>query len=166
MNMHTPTQLPVQLALRCSRRSAGLVLLALLSSLPACSFFSGPKTTSVAQIKVVAEINANQSSATQIDIVFVYDSTAAALLPKTGPEWFDKKAALLAGAADSIDVASLQVPPATIAEVSLPGRHGKAIGVYVFANYLSPAGQAVSNITPYKRVTIWLTPSSISYKFP
>ncbi len=133
--------------------------------LAACSFFSGPKTAAVSQIKVVAEINANQSSATQIDIVFVYDNTATALLPKTGPEWFDKKSALLAGAADSMDVVSLQVPPATIANVSLPGRHGKALGVYVFANYLTPAGQAVSNISPYKNVTIWLTPSGITYKF-
>jgi len=141
----------------------GGVLAALL--LGGCSFFSGPKTASVAEIKVVAEINANQSSATQIDIVFVYDNTAAPLLPKTGPEWFDKKAALLAGAADSMDVVSLQVPPATIADVRLPGRHGKALGVFVFANYLTPAGQAVSNITPYKNVTIWLTPSGITYKF-
>jgi len=148
-----------------SSRLHGIVL-ATLSLLTACSFFSGPKTASVSQIKVVAEINANQSSATQLDVVFVYDATAAALLPKTGPEWFDKKAALLAGAADSIDVASLQVPPATIADVRLPGRHSKATGVYVFANYLSPSGQAVSNITPYKSVTIWLTPSGITYKFP
>ena len=160
MSMHTPIGRSSQATLH----SAWAVLASMLL-LAACSFFGGPKTASVSKIKVVAEINANQSSATQLDIVFVYDSTAAALLPKTGPEWFDKKAALLAGAADSIDVVGLQVPPATIADVSLPGRHGKAIGVYVFANYLSAAGQAVSNITPYKSVTIWLTPGGISFKF-
>lgn len=143
---------------------AAAALLALL--LPACSFFSGgPKTAAVSQVNVVAEINANQSSATQLDIVFVYDSTAAALLPKTGPEWFDKKDALLAGAADSIDVVSLQVPPATIAGAALPRRHSNAIGVYVFANYLSADGQAMGNITPYRNVTIWLTPTGITYKF-
>ena len=49
----------------------------------------GPRT-----IEVVAEPGANSDTATAIDIVFVSTSDAASLLPKTGPEWFARRAAL------------------------------------------------------------------------
>lgn len=142
-------------------RVIALVLPCLLS---ACSLFGGSKSAAVAQIGLVAEVNANQNSATQLDIVFVYDSNAVALLPTTGPDWFSKKTATMDGLATSIDVVSLQIPPQTLASPELPRRHGKAIGVYVFANYLSSTGQARGNITPYKNVTIWLTPTTVLYK--
>ncbi|GAB7536918.1 hypothetical protein BGC_31360 [Burkholderia sp. 3C] len=140
-----------------------LSLAAPCALLAACSWF-GPKTAAVSQIKVVAEISANQNAATQLDVVFVYDSNVLALLPATGPDWFQKKDALLAGLATAIDVVSLQVPPATLATASLPKRHGKAIAVYSYANYLSAAGQPKGNITPYKNVTIWLTPTAVTYQ--
>lgn len=149
-----------------NRRAAGLGITALLACmvLASCSLFSGPKTTSLSQIRVVAEVNANQDSATELDVVFVYDSDAMAQLPKTGPQWFDSKAALMAGVASAIDVVSVQIPPATLADVRLPARHSSAIAVYVYANYLSTAGQPMSNITPYRKVTIWLTPVSVILK--
>jgi type VI secretion system protein len=147
-----------------ARRIERLMALLSVCLLTACSLFDGPKTTTLGQVKVVAEINANQNSATELDMVFVYDTTLTALLPKTGPEWFDTKAALMAGMATGVDVVSLQIPPATLADVKLPGRHGKAIGVYVFANYLSTAGQPMSNLTPYKKVIIWLTPTTVTYQ--
>jgi type VI secretion system protein len=150
-----------RLAARLSKR---LIALSSAGLLAACSLFGGPKTTTLEQVKVVAEINANQNSATELDMVFVYDTTLTAQLPKTGPEWFDTKAALMAGMATGVDVVSLQIPPATLADMKLPERHGKAIGVYVFTNYLSTAGQPMSNLTPYKKVIIWLTPSTVMYR--
>jgi type VI secretion system protein len=141
-----------------------IVALALPCLLAACSLFGGTKSAAVAQIKVVAEVNANQNNATELDVVFVYDSNVVALLPKTGPDWFSNKAAMVDGLAASIDVVSLQIPPQTLASAELPKRHGKAIGVYVFVNYLSPAGQPMGNITPYKNMTIWLTPTTVLYK--
>jgi type VI secretion system protein len=132
--------------------------------LAGCSWLSWSKSAAVSQIKVVAEVGANQNAATQLDIVFVYDSNVVAMLPTTGPDWFQKKDALTAGLANGLDVVSLQVPPATLATASLPKRHGKAIDVYVYANYLSAAGQPKGNITPYKNVTIWLTPTTVIYK--
>ena len=144
-----------------------LACIAVLSGsclLSACSWLGWSKSAAVSQIKVVAEVGANQNAATQLDIVFVYDSNVVALLPGTGPDWFQKKDALVAGLANGIDVVSLQVPPATLATASLPKRHGKAIDVYVYANYLTAAGQPKGNITPYKNVTIWLTPTTVLYK--
>ncbi|RDU94732.1 hypothetical protein [Trinickia dinghuensis] len=132
--------------------------------LAACSWLGFSKHAAVSQIKVVAQVDADQNAATQLDIVFVYDNSVLGLLPSTGPDWFQKKDALISGLANDIDVVSLQVPPATVAGPTLPKRHGKAIAVYVYANYLSPAGQAKGNITPYKNVTIWLTATTIQYK--
>lgn len=161
---------PSSTTLSCSQVLPGMLricriaVLAAPCLLAACSLFGGSKSAAVAQIKVVAEVNANQNSASELDIVFVYDSNVVALLPATGPDWFKKKAAMINGLATGIDVVSLQVPPATLADAALPKRHGKAIGVYVFANYLSAAGQPMGNITPYKNVTIWLTPTTVLYK--
>ena len=137
------------------------ISLVLCGVLAACS--STPPTTDIRGIKVIAEDGANQGIATAIDIVFVYDTTSASLLPKSGPEWFDRKAALMAGLAKGIDVVSLQVPPVTTVDVPLPKHAGKAIGVYSFANYVSPAGQPMGNLTPYRTMTIRLTPESVAY---
>jgi len=132
----------------------------LLTLLTACS--STPKTK-VEEIKVVAEAEANSNTATALDIVFVFDTNAVSMLPKTGPDWFDKKAALVNGLAKSIAVVPLQVPPAMTLEVPLPDNYSKAIGVYSFANYLEAAGQPAGNLTPYKQMTIRLKSDNVVY---
>jgi type VI secretion system protein len=132
-----------------------------LTLLAACS--SSPPKTEIKNIHVVAETDANTNTATALDIVFAYDTTSAGMLPKTGPEWFDKKAALISGLATGIDVVTLQVPPAMSFEVPLPERHRKAIAVYSYANYLESAGQPMGNLTPYKKMTIRLTPDNVVY---
>jgi type VI secretion system protein len=123
-----------------------------------------PPSTKLKQIEVVAEIGANQGTATALDIVFVYDSNAVSLLPKTGPAWFAQKDALVAGLASGIEVVSLQVPPATLVNVPLTSHNRSALGVYGFANYLTVSGQAAGNLTPYKNMQIWLTPSTVLYQ--
>jgi type VI secretion system protein len=140
------------------KKIVNIIVCVLLSS---CS--SSPPKTKVEGIQVVAESKANQNTATALDIVFVYDTTAAGMLPKTGPDWFDKKAALVSGLAKSIDVVSLQVPPTMTVEVPLPKKYDKAIGVYSYANYLEAAGQPMGNLTPYKQMTIRLTPDNVIY---
>lgn len=129
--------------------------------LAACS--SSPPKTEVKSIHVMAETDANSNTATALDIVFAYDTTSAGQLPRTGPEWFDKKAALVSALATGIDVVTLQVPPAMSFEVPLPQRHSKAIAVYSYANYLESAGQPMANLTPYKKMTIRLTPDNVVY---
>lgn len=131
----------------------------LVSMLAAC----GAAPTKISSIDIVADRQANQSSATELDIVFVYDSALAALLPKTGPEWFAKKWDLLPGLADGVDVINVGLPPGMHWRPPLPARHGKAVAVYSYANYLAPKGQAVGNLTPYRELTIKLLPDSIVY---
>lgn len=137
------------------------LIIVLLLLVAACS--STPPKTKVKRIGVVAEINANRNMATALDIVFVYDEAAAALLPRTGPEWFERKAALVSGLASAIEVVSLQVPPAMKLDVTMPKNRGKAIGVYSYANYVDPAGQAMGNLTPFREITIGLAPDRINY---
>jgi len=122
-------------------------------------------STSLQSIQIQAAVNANQNTATALDLVFVYDSNALPLLPKTGSDWFDQKAALMASLATSLDVMSLQIPAISTLnlpqERAFPDRYKKAIGVYSYANYVKPGGQLMANLTPYGSVVIQLTPDTI-----
>lgn len=125
----------------------------------------GPHTA-LRKLQVVAQLNANQNMATAMDVVFVYDATAQATLPRTGPEWFAAKQALLAGLALSVDVVSLQIPPgSTVQEVALPRHYYyKSVAVYSYVNYISPAGQPLGNLTPFKCALVTLAPASVAYQ--
>lgn len=121
------------------------------------------KTTRLSSLRVAAPPGANLNSAVALDIVFVYDTTSAAMLPKSGPEWFDQKAALQSGLGQKIDVVSLQIPPATVIDpVKLPDKAGKAIAVYGFANYQAKDGQARSDMTAYRHAVVWLAATQIT----
>lgn len=137
---------------------------AMISSTYSSWVYGDPPRTSLRQITVSADIAANEGSATMLDIVFVYDEAAVALLPKTGPEWFAKKDALQKSLATSIDVVALQVPAGSADfQVSLPSRASKAIGVYALANYLAADGQPIANLTPWRQATIRLMPKTITF---
>lgn len=140
----------------------------LLLDLGGCSFVSYvldfSPTTELKQLNVVAEVNANQNMATALDVVFVFDKNALAVLPKTGPDWFTNKNALINGLASGVAVLSLQIPPAsTVSGQPLPKNFKKAIAVLSYANYLSAEGQAVGNLTPFKCALLTLTSTQISY---
>jgi len=144
-----------------------LVVLILIAA--GCSMVSGwisssPPRTAIRKVSVIADALSNQGTGTELDLVFVYEATAAAQLPKTGPEWFTQKAALQAALATSIDVASVQVPAvASNFTVKLPDRASKAIAVYALANYIGEGGQPIANLTPWREVTIHLLPMTINY---
>jgi type VI secretion system protein len=121
-------------------------------------------TTELKQINVVAQVDANLRMATALDVVFVYDRNVPAVLPKTGPEWFANKDALLASLASGVAVMSLQVPPgSSISNEPLPKGFKNAIAVYSYANYLSADGQVMGNITSFKCVLMTLSSTKISY---
>lgn len=125
------------------------------------------QTTSLERLRVAAQPGANLDSATALDLVFVYDTTSAALLPKTGPQWFAQKAALQNGLGRAAEVVELQLPPATvIANVNLPARHGKAVAVYGFANYLASDGQGRIDLTRFHRPVIWLAAAQVTVTEP
>ena len=116
-------------------------------------------------VQVSAEIGANEDTATAIDIVFVYDSAALAVLPKTGPLWFANKADLQAGLGPAIDILSLQVLPASVLTAPvLPHRHAAALGVYSFVDFLDSAGQAQGNLSTFRCVAIVLAPTAVKYQ--
>lgn len=102
----------------------------------------GPET-----IDVVTEVGANNDMATAIDIVFVSTADADQSMPKSGPEWFAKKAALLAGHGPAITVVSLQLPPAATTTVRRPKGVCRPASVLVFANMLSAGGQPAMTLT-------------------
>ncbi len=120
------------------------------------------RTTSLDTLQVAAQPGANLNAATALDVVFVYDPTALTLLPQTGPDWFANKPALENGLGRSADVLKLEIIPATLTDAPLPKRHGKAIVVYSFANYLAKDGQARVDLTRYRHPVIWLTPTQIT----
>ncbi|MFZ6675633.1 hypothetical protein [Undibacterium sp. Xuan67W] len=80
---------------------------------------STPTASRVNRIQIVASLDANQLTATAVDIVFVYDKNVEALMPKSSTQWFDTKAALMAGLATAIKVVSLQIPPSTNVNVTI-----------------------------------------------
>lgn len=121
-------------------------------------------TTPLKTLNIVAEIDANLNMGTEIDVVFVFDKNAAAVLPKTSPDWFANRDALQAGLASGIAVMGIQVVPgSTVTNQPLPSGYGKAVYVYSYASYVNSGGQAAANITAYKCALITLRNTQISY---
>lgn len=134
----------------------------LLAVCPLLSGCAGP-VIATERIQIVAEPDANQSSATAVDLVFIYDQAALGVLPRTGPSWFASKEALMRGLATDIEVVPFEVPPGVQIDVSVPARSRSAIAVYSYANYLHPAGQAVGSLTSYRAIVIRLQRDRINY---
>ena len=139
-----------------------ILLMSALCSLLSCCSTLPP--TRLKSILISAEIDANQDTATAIDFVFVYNRDAIPFLPKTGPAWFAQKFLIQSSLASNIDVVSVEIPPSTNVDVPLPSRHGKAIAVYSFVNYINVNGQYAGNLTSYEDVQIVLTPNTVLYK--
>ena len=144
-----------------------LLLTLLLAALAGCSsvnkLLGRTPATTLSSVRVAAPPGANLNSAVQLDLVFLYDAKNAALLPKTGPEWFAQKSALINGLGQSIDIVHLEVPPAQVIDpVPLPKRAGKAVGVYAFANYLAADGQPRADLTQFRRAVVWLQATQLA----
>lgn len=115
------------------------------------------------QLRIVAEPDANQTMATAVDLVFVYDKTLIPLLPKSGPEWFAKKKSIIANQPGNFVVVSLEVPPGMVVDAPLPKRSGQPLGAFLFANYLGKDGQFPVNLTAFTGAEIRLKAQSIEY---
>jgi len=140
----------------------------LLSSLLGCSsiakLWSGTPTAKLSSIKVVALADANQGQATELDLVFSYQTDIKQTLPADAPSWFAQRAAVQAKYAGQLDVVSLEVPPGlVIATVQLPARHAKAVDVLVYANYVSPQGQHPLSLTDLKQVVLTLQQDQLAF---
>ena len=123
----------------------------------------GPPRTDLRSLTMIAEQGANQGNATQIDIVVIYDGSVVSRLPKTGPDWFRQRDALQKELATAIEVVSLEVDtPSTGFVVELPKKFKKSFAVYAFANYVASEGWPLIALTPHKKVTLRLQPTSIA----
>lgn len=116
------------------------------------------------QVQVFAREGLNDDNATALDLVFAYNDAAVALLPKTSPQWFANKDALLAGLGPAIEVVELQmVPTSEVLNAPLPARHRHAVAVFSYANYLAAGGQAQGQLTAYHCVLVSMEPRAVLY---
>jgi type VI secretion system protein len=132
----------------------------------ACGLFSGgdkPPQTTLRNISVLALPDANQTTATAVDVVFVYDTTIVPLLPKNAADWFAQREELKANLWNYLDVASDEVPPAyLLPRMRLPARAAKALKVIAYANYLAAQGRAPIDLTALINARLTLAAKSIS----
>ncbi|QNM95341.1 hypothetical protein [Chitinimonas koreensis] len=123
----------------------------------------GPDRVELRSLRVIAEPDANQDSATRLDLVLVYDAKAEELLPKTAPEWFDQKRALLDGVGSRLGVVSLELPPGTVVDpVALPDGYRKALAARVYAGYQAKSGQHPIALTAIRNAVLRLGNQKIS----
>ncbi len=131
--------------------SSLLFLLGACSSLSGMIPFMGPPKTRIDEVRITADAGANGNHPTRLDLVFIYDKSVQAALPKSGPEWFKQKAALLSAYPKKLDVASFELPPlSVVSPAGLPENFGKALVVLAYADYRSPGGQGVADMTTLK----------------
>ncbi len=133
--------------------------LALALVLSACS----QMPARVESVVVVAEAEANHSTTSAVDLVFVFDPALLALMPNNSAQWFEQRPSLLAAAGSGIEVVAMQVPPATMANVPLPSKSGKALAVLVYVSFAEDAGRAVGNVTGHREIEIRLAKDSVIY---
>ncbi len=108
----------------------------------------GKPRTSLDRISIVSKSNANNTSATAIDVIFVYNAKVNTLLPKSAAEWFTQRDELHANLWQYIDIASVQIPPSyVLEEVPLPKRYSTAVKVVAYANYLNKKGRKPIELT-------------------
>ncbi|TJZ62602.1 hypothetical protein [Chitiniphilus eburneus] len=124
--------------------------------------YGDPPRTDLRGLRVLVDTDANNNTATAMDIVLVYSANGIAMLPKTGPDWFTQKTALLATLGPKVDVVSLQLPPAAVVDpVLLPKRYRDAVGIYAFPNYIDAKGQPVLDLTWFNKPTLRLRAADI-----
>ncbi|OYO27461.1 hypothetical protein [Janthinobacterium sp. PC23-8] len=141
------------------RAAPAAMLAALLAITAGCTATAPP--TALKSITLVAEVKANGNTATELDIVFIYDSKVLDMMPQLASDWFARKDALMKGLATAIEVVSQGMPPMKVLALPLPKDYARAIAVYGYANTLSTDGQPRCDLTPYQQMALWITPDSV-----
>lgn len=115
-------------------------------------------------VQLLADSDANQNTATAIDLLWVFDSTALAALPQSGPQWFANRAALQANLGARLAVVSVELPPgAALQSLPLPANHGRAVVALAFVNHLSAPGQVVGRFSDHRCARIVVAAQSVRY---
>ncbi len=151
---------------RLLRLALTVAIGAMLASCGAVSWIEKalyPTRSDLEQLRIVAEPDANQGTATALDLVYVYNKDALPLLPQGGPEWFAKKKSIVANQPGNFVVVSLEIPPGMIVQAPLPKRSAQAVGAFLYANYLGKDGQFPINLSAFTAAEVRLKAQSIEY---
>lgn len=122
-----------------------------------------PQSSGKRYIEVLAEADANQQRATQLDVIFVYSQDVLKRLPATAERWFMLREELLRIAGAHVDVISHEVPASfAVGPLELPQRADKALKVVAYASYANASGQAMVDLTQQRQVEMRLGPQAVA----
>jgi len=124
----------------------------------------GTPRTALTQISILSKDDANSTSATAVDMVFVYNDKVNDLLPKNATDWFSNRDELSANLHEHIEIASVEVPPTFLLEsVPLPKRYSNAVKIVAYANYQDKKGLKPIDLTSFVHPLLTLEAKKISY---
>jgi type VI secretion system protein len=113
---------------------------------------------SAQRFRVIADVDANQNTATRLDLLVVRDTGLVSSLPRNSPDWFAHKDALIARFGTGMEVVSLELPPGTVIDqVPLPRGFRQADTVVYFANYRDADAHSHGTVRLDHKTTLRLT---------
>src|SRR5687767_6416478 len=142
------------------------------AAIGSCVLAAGMADTSHAQtlgnrqqrVQVFAAEEANQNTATSLDIVLVFNRSALAALPHTASDWFGRKAQIVSSLSGGISVIALNVAPNSgLMNVALPRSQSRAIAIVSYANYLNPEGETAVQLPTRTCTRIVFGTRSVTY---
>ncbi len=138
-----------------SRFSILLLIAFGINSITACSFnpMKLIANNDLESLSFTTLANANENSATAIDVVFITDAEVIKLMPITSAAWFNQRGNLLNS--HSLGIISIEMAPLkTLKNITLPKDYESAAAIFVYFNMLTdqpviriPADEKCINIT-------------------
>ncbi len=116
-----------------------------------------PPRITVRSISLEAQADANNSSGTQLEFLFLLDSDLLDTLPPTSAEWFANRDLLVSNNRSNLIVSSTGLAPSTTEAVEMPDGFHRAIDLILYADYILPSGQKWYRVPNYRNVRILLT---------
>ena len=153
---------------------SGLLLCLVCLVLGACSaiqqklsFIPGipdPRDTSIREVVLEAAGDANNTSGTTVDFLFIFDAAIVSNLPTSSPEWFTNRELLISNHAKNMVVAYIGIAPGTTETLNLPDGYRDARDVIAYADYIPAQGQKWYRVLDVKEVKVTLSKSSIAFQ--
>lgn len=145
-----------------ARRIVRLLLVLASSYLISCSLFERSSKISVRTVNLSAESDANSSSATRVEFIFLMDATLIDSLPATAPEWFELRDLLISNHSGDLLVSTTGLVPDTVATLRVPRSHRKARDLILYADYILPSGQKWYRVPNFREVDVTLKKTNLS----
>lgn len=129
------------------------------------SFIPGindPRNTSIRELVIEATADANSTSGTMIDFLFIFDTDLVSSLPTNSPAWFANKELLISNHSKNMVVATIGIVPGTTETLILPSGYMHATDVIAYADYVMPNGQKWYRVIDAKKVKMTLSKTGIA----